>query len=134
MKTNGEGQRPRADGRKQTAGGACLCAEISFDGKLLDPAKGGAAGPVPAWWTRLLARKRSQPADAATARALFDAGRVSELCLRVRPCVDGRPGQPALSGAGNSVPFFTRSISWELLRMATPVDGSCLLHYRRADG
>ena len=111
--------------------GVCLCAEISFDGTLLE-GEPPAAGPFPAWWTRLLARRRSVRVEAGVVRTLLEAGSVDELCLRVRPCVDGRAGQPTLGGVVGDAPFLTRSITWTLARMATTADGGCLLHYRRA--
>ncbi len=113
--------------------GLCLCAEISFDGKLLEAADHPHPTPGPAWWAKLL-KRRSVPADPAQTRGLLDAGRVDELCLRVRPCVDGRRNQPTLSGPAENAPFFARSIAWNLVRMATTAEGDCLLHYRRAGG
>ena len=112
--------------------GVCLCAEISFDGKLLE-GEPPARGPLPAWWNRLLARRRSVRVEAAAVRAMLAAGRVDELCLRVRPCVDGRAGRPTLGGVVGGSPVFDRSITWTLLRMAATPDGGCLLHYRRME-
>lgn len=110
--------------------GVCLCADLSFDGKLLENPSAAPQGLIPAWWTRLSARRRSTRVEAATVRALLEDDAVDELCLRVRPCVDGRAGSPTLSGPGDA-PFFTRSITWTLVRMATTPEGDCLLHYRR---
>lgn len=121
-------------GRQKAEGGrVCLCAEISFDGKLLNTAPQPEREPLPKWWLRLLARKHSVPAQATIVRDLLEAGRADELCLRVRPCVDGRSGQPSLSGPGGKPVFFERSIIWELVRMGTTAEGDCLLHYQRAN-
>lgn len=117
--------RPPAGFRR----GVCLCADLSFDGKLLEGVP-PAVEPLPVWWTRLLARRRSVRAETGTVRALLETDSVAELCLRVRPCVDGRMGQGTLSGPGDA-PFFTRSITWALARMAATPQGDCLLHYRR---
>lgn len=110
-------------------------AEVGFDGRLLDPEGGrGGAELGPVWWQRLVGRKCCVPAEGGTARGLLESGSARELCLRVRPCVDGRRGRPTLSGTRDDAPFFARSIVWNLVRMATTPGGDCLLHYRRADG
>lgn len=137
QKVEGRTQKAEALPGRKSGGGICLSAEISFDGKLLSGGGGtGAAEALPAWWTRLLARKSSRLAvSGAEARAMLEGGSVGELCIRVRPCIDGRLDQPALSGAeGRGVPFLAGTITWELVRMAAAADGSCLLHYRRAGG
>ena len=119
---------------RRPGGSVRLCAEISFDGKLLRPAEHPGREAGPAWWKRLLALRCCVWADIDLPPALFDFGQVDELCLRVRPCVDGRRGQPTLSGPAEDAPFFARSITWDLVRMGTTAGGDCLLHYRRMRG
>lgn len=60
-------------------------------------------------------------------RALLDARMVDELCLRVRPLIDGRRGSATLSGEGGA--FFPASVACRLRRMETFGD-ECFLHYR----
>ena len=60
-------------------------------------------------------------------RALLEAGLADELCLLVRPVVDGRRGSASLSGVGGA--FFPASVACRLLRME-PLGDECLLHYR----
>ena len=60
-------------------------------------------------------------------RALLDAGLVNDLCLLVRPRVDGRRGADTLSGPPTPE-WFPRSISCRLRRMEVH-GGGCLLHY-----
>ena len=124
----------KADGSGRVDRRVCLCATISLDGRLLDAEDAPAREPGPGWWVKLLGRKRCRVAVADTARTLLEAGDVDELCLRVRPCVDGRHSQPTLSGPPGDAPFFARSITWDLVRMGTPAGGDCLLRYRRVDG
>ena len=60
-------------------------------------------------------------------RRLFDAALVDEVCLRVRPRIDGRRGAATLSGAPGE--YFPASIPLRLLKMEVR-GGECVLHYR----
>ena len=93
-----------------------LCAAITLDGRLADPA------------LRLLEGESSKTVDAQEARALLAAGAVRELLLTVHPRIDGRRDAPTLTGPPTPE-FFPRSLACRLLRMETR-GGECLLHYR----
>ena len=60
-------------------------------------------------------------------RALLDRAQVDELCLCVRPRIDGRRGAATLSGPGGG--FFPASVACRLVRMEVR-GGECFLHYR----
>ena len=93
-----------------------LCAALTLDGKLAEPA------------LQLLEGESSKTVDAREAGVLLLAGDVRELRLTVRPRVDGRRDSPTLSGPPTPE-FFPRSLACRLLRMETR-GGECLLHYR----
>ena len=115
------------------AGPVLLCADLSFDGRLLAPAP-PAAVPPPEWWSQLLARENAvRITDGATARAFLEGAGTGELCLRIRPCVGGCAGQGTLSGPLGSDPYIASSLTWSLLRMEQTPDGDCLLQYRRKE-
>ena len=100
-----------------------LCAAITFDGKL------DTSAPLPPTFHDFLASEDGDQLvdDPDRFRALFDAGRVDDVYLLVRPRVDGRRDAPTLSGPFTPE-FFPRSISCRLRRMEV-VSGECLLHY-----
>ena len=93
-----------------------LCAALTLDGRLADPA------------LQLLDGESSQTIDAREARALLAAGAVRELHLTVRPQVDGRHDAPTLTGPPTPE-FFPQSLACRLLHMETH-GGECLLRYR----
>ena len=93
-----------------------LCAALTLDGKLADPA------------LQLLDGQSSKTVDEHEAGALLLAGDVRELRLTIRPRIDGRRDAPTLSGPPTPE-FFPRSLACRLLRMETR-GGECLLHYR----
>ena len=130
----------------KTRPGVTICAVITADGKL------DAAGAMPADFALgpgdvLLAPDadeslamcvRGLRAQATVTRVvclggpvlfrrLFDENLVAEICLLVRPTIDGRRGAATLSGVAGD--FFPASIRCRLLKMEPRGDG-CLLHYR----
>ena len=60
-------------------------------------------------------------------RALLKAGLADELCLCVRPRIDGRSGVGTLSGVGGE--FFPVSVACRLVKMEV-VGHECFLRYR----
>ena len=100
-----------------------LCAAVTVDGKLDDPAP------------RIVRHGIDCLLDVPQTRALLEAGLVDEIHLRLRPRIDGRRDAPTLTGPPTSG-FFPRSVSCRLLRMENGAAGECLLHYRvlRAGG
>ena len=65
--------------------------------------------------------------EATLFRRLFDERVVTEICLLVRPTIDGRRGAATLSGVPGE--FFPASIRCRLLKIEPRGDG-CLLRYR----
>ena len=64
-------------------------------------------------------------------RGLLEAGLVDELCLCVRPRIDGRRGTGTLSGVGGG--FFPASVACRLTKMEVAGD-ECFLRYRVRQG
>ena len=64
-------------------------------------------------------------------RGLLEAGLADELCLCVRPRIDGRRGGATLSGVGGE--FFPASVACRLVKMEVAGD-ECFLRYRVVEG
>ena len=64
-------------------------------------------------------------------RELLEAGLMDELCLCVRPRIDGRRGTATLSGVGGD--FFPASVACRLTKMEVAGD-DCFLRYRVRQG
>ncbi len=117
-----------ADGKLDAAGATPEDFALRPSDVLFAPnARGDLAELLRGLWAQPDVRRVVCLGGPALFRRLFDEDLVAEMCLLLRPTIDGRRGAATLSGVPGE--FFPASIRCRLLKMETRGDG-CLLRYR----